>query len=159
MKLIFKNPDFFNLLDMFYPFNYINIEENENIKSASQLIYTWINLYKYKNNFSVREHDNKYDIIFNEDQSNEMHIYSYFILNEKENTLLSKGSYLSIYDLEAKDFHKYYVKEISKEGTNKMLTIIIKTLSEINGTTINLSDNYLDPNDSITIDFKKMQFI
>ena len=137
-KLVFKNPDFFSLLNLLFPFNLID-DKNEKMKCCSQLVYTWINLFKYKNNFSLREKDNKYDIIFNEKQSNEINIYSYFILNEKESIYLSKGSYLSIYDFSIKKDHKVYIKEISKEGTIKILTIIMKSLNEINE---NMIENY-----------------
>ena len=133
-KLIFKNPDFFNLLEILYPFNLNKINKNETTKCVSQLIYTWTNLYKYKNNFSLTIENNKYEIIFNEDQKSE--ICAHFILHEKENIYLSKGSYLAIYDLSEREYKKYFFEGVSKEKTNEILATIINSLNDILRVTI-----------------------
>ena len=88
-----ENPDVFKIIHYYYPYNNNSLKRGQ-LKLADYYIYIWSHLYLKKYNFSIRIKENRYDIIFtNEDQRNK--ITPYFVLNEKDSLLLSlKYSYV-----------------------------------------------------------------
>ena len=127
---IFKNDVCFQILELLYPFNNEEINKNVELEFCSYYIYLWINLYKNKNNFTVRIGNEEYNIKFDDPQDKK--IYCYFILNEKKSTLLSAGSYIGMQKNKNKNkYKKAFIKEISQEGTKYLLSIIIQNYNII----------------------------
>ena len=120
---LFEYPDAFKIIHQYYPYNNNELKTGE-LKYANYYIYYWHNLYNKKYNFSVRIKNQRYDIIFpDEDQDNKVN--PYFILNEKNSLLLSKGSFLkeitkNFNTNEYKQNIKYFDEEPSEKTTKDM---------------------------------------
>ena len=131
---LFKNTDCFKVLDLLYPYDNEEINKNKELEFSAYYIYLWINLYKNKNNFSVRINNKEYNIKFEEKQDKK--IYCYFILNEKQSSILSIGSYIGMYkgkngkkNQNKNQYKRECIKEASKEKTKYLLSIIIQNFN------------------------------
>ncbi len=143
---LFDNPDNFEIIHYFYPYNNNELKDGE-LKYANYYIYFWYKLYHKKFDFSVRFDDIRYDIKFQEDPQNKKPT-SYFIFNEENSLKISKGSYIKrkkyIKKLNETKEIFFYLEKTPDENTKEMLENIrfyfnsfnhqfpIKTLEEIN---------------------------
>ena len=130
---LFQYPDAFKIIHYYYPYNNNELKTGE-LKYANYYIYYWYNLYLKKYNFSVRIKNQRYDIIFPEEDQDKK-INPYFILNEKNSLLLSKGSFLK-QNIKNMVDDKYeckiiYLEEDPKENTNNMLSWINDNIKEL----------------------------
>lgn len=89
---LFEYPVAFKIIHYYYPYNNNELKGGE-LKYANYYIYFWYNLYCKKFNFSVRIKNQRYDIVFPEEDQNHK-ANPYFVLNEKNSLCLSKESFL-----------------------------------------------------------------
>jgi len=113
---ICENPDVFKIIHYYYPYNNNSLKRGQ-LKLADYYIYIWSHLYLKKYNFSIRIKENRYDIVFtNENQRDK--ITPYFVLNEKDSLLLSlKYSYVKKNLKGNKYLYKYI--DISEDNTKE----------------------------------------
>ena len=130
---LFQYPPTFKIIHYYYPYNNNELKTGE-LKYANYYIYYWYNLFIKKYNFSVRIRNQRYNIIFEEeDQDNKVN--PYFILNEKNSLLLSKNSFLKK-NFKNEDDNKYeyeifYLDETPKENTEKMFDLLTTNINEL----------------------------
>ena len=111
IKLLFEFPTLFKIIKDLYPFDEFNgIKE---LKYNEDYIRIWSYLYEQKSNILVRIGKEKYSLIFNELKKES--IIPYFILNEKNSLLLSKGSYLYY------NKQYFYIDEASDKNTKEII--------------------------------------
>ena len=130
---LFEFPESFKIIHYYYPYNVNELKEGE-LKYANYYIYFWYNLFIKKYNFSVRLKNERYDIIF-PDEDQDKKVNPYFILNEKNSLMLSKNSFLkknikNIID-NSYDYRIVYLDKMPEENTQNMfkwLTNNINTL-------------------------------
>ena len=129
-----ENPEAFKIIHFFYPYNINELKKGE-LYYANYYIYFWYKLYSNKYNFSIRIKNNRYDIIFPEEDQNKK-INPYFILNQEDSLYLSKGSYLkknkrNLIDdkLECKIV---YLEKTPEENTKNMFDWITYYFNELN---------------------------
>ena len=116
IRRLFEYPTLFKIIKDLYPFDMLNsIEE---LKYNEDYIRIWSYLYDKKCNILVRIGKDKYSLIF--DEVKEDSIIPYFVLNEKNSLLLSKGSYLY--------FNKeyYYIDKASNKKTEEIFDEIFE---------------------------------
>ena len=116
----------FKIIHYFYPYNNNALKEGE-LKYSNYYIYYWYNLYCKKYNFSVRIRDQRYDIIF-PDENQDNKVIPYFILNENNSLLISKNSFLKQKTknfVDNKDETKIlYFEKADEENTDNMFKFI-----------------------------------
>ena len=162
---LFEYPDAFKIIHQYYPYNNNELKTGE-LKYANYYIYYWYNLYNKKYNFSVRIKNQRYDIIFpDEDQNNKVN--PYFILNENNSLCLSKDSFLKKNFKSQTDKNKYdceiiYLDKTPEENTKNILEWIgnnfneeykespLKTFEEINNLQLETA-NFFTSNTSTLI--------
>ncbi len=124
---LFQYPESFKIIHYYYPYNNNELKEGE-LKYANYYIYYWYNLYRKKINFSVRIKNQRYDIIFEEENQVEK-CNPYFVLNENNSLCLSKESFLK------KNFKNeckiIYLEKKPEENTIDMLTWIEKHYNQL----------------------------
>ena len=141
---LFQYPDSFKIINYYYPYDNIELKTGE-LKYTNYYIYYWYNLYLKKYNFSVRIKNQRFDIIFpDENQCDKVN--PYFILNEENSFCISKGSFLkqTIKNQDEKYETKIsYFEDSPEKNTENMLDWIsenikglykespLKTLDEI----------------------------
>ena len=129
IKFLVKNPGAFKIIHYYYPYNNKELKEGQ-LKFANYYIYYLYSLYGKKINFSIRLGNQRYDIIFpNEDQDKK--INPYFVFNEANSLYLSKGSFLknnlkNPYDNQYKQ-EIFYLEKNPEENTKNMFNWIRKS--------------------------------
>ena len=89
---LLENPETFKIIHYFYPYNKNVLKEGE-LKYANYYIYFWHKLYLNKYSFSIRIKNQRYDILFPEEEQDKK-VNPYFILNQEDSLYISKGSFL-----------------------------------------------------------------
>ena len=161
---LFENPDTFKIIHYYYPYNNNELKEGiiikedtkkkedikfkeSELKFANYYIYTWFILYQKKHNFSVRIKNQRYDILFPEEEQNKKY-NPYFILNENNNLLLSKNSFLkiNIKNVNNNDYeYKYsYIEEVSEINTKNMIEWTLNNINNLNKETHIKTFNEID---------------
>lgn len=113
-----KNNEAFKIINDYYPYDNTELKSDE-LKYANYYIYYLYHLYKNKINFSIRIKQERYDIIFpEEDQVDKYN--PYFILNEENSLYISKGSFIKHNNISENDNNYEYFENSFEEDTKQI---------------------------------------
>ena len=132
IKFLVKNPDAFKIIHYYYPYDNNELKKGE-LKYANYYIYYLYRLHNKKINFSIRLENERYDFIF-PDEDQDKKINPYFILNEENSLLLSKGTFLKNNyknNNNRSEYEIFYLEKDPVKNTDNMFDWIRRNFNDL----------------------------